>query len=105
MPLPDGRRSDGDADRASNKRFAIGFTIFIAIVTLLCYTPIFHNFFYAWHANAKSWTKHFAFVPFAAALYAVYKAKNASDKSYYLLVLLLIGLGIGISSGLVFDLK
>lgn len=103
------KRTMADADRASAKRFAIGATVIILLIALLCYNVI-HSFFGDWHNNAKSWTKHLAFIPFGVALWLIYSANKATvnekiSGSYWIAVLILIALGIGVSSGFVFDLK
>lgn len=98
-----------EADRKSAQRFSIGATVIILLIALLCY-GFPHTFLADWHHNAKSWTKHLAFVPFLCALGMIYySSKTAygekSGAGYWAMVLLLIVFGIGLSSGFVFDLK
>ena len=108
--MSDKKRTMAEADRASSLRFSIGATIIIGFICLICYFPVPHTFFLDWHHNAQSWTKNLAVIPFALALWMVYGAHNAtvnekSSGGYWILVLLLVALGIGVSSGFVFDLK
>lgn len=98
-----------EADRKAALRFSIGASIIIVVIALLCYNVI-PSFAGEWHNNAKSWTKDFAFVFFAAALFWIYRANTfavneKSSDSFGFVALLLVALGICVSSGFVFDLK
>lgn len=105
--------SMGAADQKANRRFVIGAAVLILLIALLCYLPLgigSINFFYLWHENAKSGAKHFAFIPFALAFLMCYFSNKTtfpekSGSGYWILVLLFVAAGIGLSSGFVFDLK
>jgi hypothetical protein len=110
MPLPDGRRSEGDVQRASARRFYIGFGVIIAILMFITYTGVPSNFFHDWFVNTKSWTKYLSIVTYLLAFFWVYRADQLTvgEKSgavFGIVAGLFLIASIVLSSGFVFDLK
>ena len=103
-------RTEADVQRASARRFYIGFAIIIATLMLITYVNIGNNFFHAWFVNAKSWTKYLSIVTYFLAFFWVYKADSLTvgEKSggiFGIIAGLFLILSIALSSGFVFDLK
>jgi len=103
------RRTMADADKASARRFYIGFGIIIAALMFITYTGIPSNFFHDWFVSAGN-VKYLSIVSYLAAFIFVFKAdqlafNEKSGGTFGFIAALLVVLSICLSAGFVFDLK
>lgn len=95
-----------DFEKKHIKKVSIGAAVIIAAIVALCY--IIPNDLHSFFLATKSWTKYLGLVLFAAAFFMVYKSHNAtvnekSSGSYWIGVLILLGLGIATACGFDFS--
>lgn len=81
MPLPSGKRSMADADKAANKRFVIGGTIVLIAVMAIVY--VIPNDVHSFFLVTKSWTKWLSLVGFLICGVMLYKAHSVTIGEKY----------------------